>query len=64
MTNEQINASRYVALRNTDCSFEVSGTQIIVSCDSSSEAVSYTRDTPAATLKRNLQVAAARVSSE
>ncbi|MCR9194900.1 MAG: hypothetical protein NXH88_09225 [Hyphomonas sp.] len=63
MTNEQVNASRFVALRNPGCVFDVSDRQITVSCDGNEEVVSFTSETPASTLRRDLEVAVARVSS-
>lgn len=63
MTNEQVNASRYVALRNTGCTFSVSDTQITVTCDGNAEVVTFTKQTPAETLRKDLEQAVHRASN-
>jgi hypothetical protein len=63
MTNDQVNASRYIALRNPDLTFEVTPTQITVRNGGVSEVVTFTSITPAETLKRDLVVAVEQVRS-
>lgn len=63
MTNAQVNASRFVAVRNPDCTFAVGDGQITVSHGLNSQVVEFTTETPAETLKADLMAAATAVCS-